>query len=54
MSVNGESITGRSYAEVVQLIQHSRGYLQLLVVPREDDILQMVSLCYLRCVIVLL
>ena len=44
VSVNGDSVTGRSYAEVVQLIQCSKGYLRLLVVPRQDDILQMVSL----------
>ena len=43
VSVNGESITGRSYAEVVHLIQCSKDYLQLLVVARQDDILQMVS-----------
>ena len=43
VSVNGDSVTGRSYAEVVQLIQCTKGYLRLLVVPRQDDILQMVS-----------
>ena len=46
VGVNSELITGRSYAEVVQLIQSTYGYLQLTVVPRQDDILQMVSLFY--------
>ena len=43
VSVNGEFIAGKSYAEVVQLIQSTKEYLQLSVVPQQDDILQMVS-----------
>jgi hypothetical protein len=42
VSVNGETVSGRSYAQVVQLIQKSRDTLFLVVVPREDDILQVV------------
>ncbi|PSN52317.1 hypothetical protein C0J52_08535 [Blattella germanica] len=41
ISVNGENITGRTYAQVVQLIQQSGNFLHLLVVPKEDDILQL-------------
>ncbi|XP_022079935.1 rho GTPase-activating protein 21-like isoform X2 [Acanthaster planci] len=40
VSVNGESVTGKSYSQVVGLIQSSDLYLKLLVVPREEDILQ--------------
>lgn len=43
ISVNGETITGRTYAQVVQLIQQSGNFLHLFVVPKEDDILQLVS-----------
>jgi len=43
ISVNGETITGYTYAQVVQLIQQSGNFLHLLVVPKEDDILQLVS-----------
>lgn len=43
ISVNGETVTGRTYAQVVQLIQKSGNFLHLLVVPKEDDILQLVS-----------
>ncbi|XP_033607133.1 uncharacterized protein LOC111863876 isoform X5 [Cryptotermes secundus] len=41
ISVNGETITGRTYAQVVQLIQQSGNFLHLFVVPKEDDILQL-------------
>ena len=43
ISVNGESVSGKSYAEVVGLIQRLRDNLSLIVVPKQDDILQMVS-----------
>jgi hypothetical protein len=39
--VNGK--VGLNYAQVVQLIQQSETYLHLLVVPKEDDLLQRVS-----------
>lgn len=42
VAVNGISVTDKSYAQVVHLIQHSPVYLHLLVVPKEDDILQKV------------
>ena len=47
VSVNGESVSGRSYAQVVQMIQKSRDSLFLVVVPKQDDILQVVSCCML-------
>lgn len=40
VSVNSESVAGRSYAQVVQMIQKSRDNLFLVVVPKQDDILQ--------------
>jgi len=40
VSVNGENVSGRSYAQVVQMIQKSRDSLFLVVVPRQDDVLQ--------------
>ena len=40
VAVNGESVAGRSYAQVVQMIQKSRDLLRLEVVPKQDDILQ--------------
>ena len=43
VSVNGESVSGKSYAEVVALIQRLRDNLSLIVVPKQDDILQMVK-----------
>ena len=52
VSVNGELIAGRSYAEVVQLIQSTADYLQLLVVPRQDDILQMVRTFFCQNVVI--
>lgn len=42
VAVNGVSLNGKSYQQVVQLIQNSPPYLHLLVVPKEDDVLQKV------------
>ena len=39
--MNGESVSGKSYAEVVALIQSLRGNLSLIVVPKQNDILKM-------------
>ena len=44
MSVNGESVEKKSYSEVIQLIQATGEVLELVVVPRQDDMLQIVSL----------
>ncbi|XP_052258523.1 uncharacterized protein LOC127863158 isoform X3 [Dreissena polymorpha] len=41
ISVNGEPVTGRSYGQVISLIQHTTSDLSLLVVPKEEDILQL-------------
>lgn len=43
VGVNRVAVTDKTYAQVVQLIQNSPEYLHLLVVPKEDDILQRVS-----------
>ena len=40
VSVNNESVAGKSYPQVVQMIQKSRDMLRLVVVPKQDDILQ--------------
>ena len=42
ISVNGEPVTGKSYGQVINLIQHSNSDLSLLVVPKDEDILQLV------------
>ena len=44
VSVNGEKVNGRSYAQVVQMIQKSRDSLFLEVVAKQDDLLQVVRL----------
>lgn len=46
ISVNGETVAGKSYAHVVQVIQQTQCHLYLLVVPMENDILQLVSIYY--------
>ena len=43
MSVNGCTVEKLSYADVVRLIQMTPDNLQLVVVPKQDDILQTVS-----------
>lgn len=43
VAVNNQTIADLPYAEVVQLIQNSPAYLHLLVVPKENDLLQLVS-----------
>lgn len=44
ISVNGETVAGKSYAHVVQVIQQTQCHLYLLVVPMENDILQLVRI----------
>ncbi len=44
VSVNGESVMCKSYAQVVQMIQKSGPNLQLVVMPKEHDVLQQVSI----------
>lgn len=43
IAVNGIPVGNKSYAQVVRLVQRSPDYLHLLVVPKEDDVLQQVS-----------
>uniref|UniRef100_A0AAR5PNQ3 PDZ domain-containing protein n=1 Tax=Dendroctonus ponderosae TaxID=77166 RepID=A0AAR5PNQ3_DENPD len=40
VAVNNVATAGRSYQQVVQLISNSPEYLHLLVVPKEEDVLQ--------------
>lgn len=44
VSVNGESVICKSYAQVVQMIQKSGPNLQLMVMPKEHDVLQQVHI----------
>ena len=44
VSVNGESVICKSYAQVVQMIQKSGPNLQLMVMPKEHDVLQQVRI----------
>ena len=53
VSVNGESVMCKSYAEVVGMIQKSGPTLNLVVLPKEHDILQQVTIfkfCYERSI----
>lgn len=42
MSVNGDSVVSRPYSHVVQLIKRTPRELNVVVVPQEEDALQMV------------
>jgi C-terminal processing protease CtpA/Prc len=44
VKVNDVLVTKKTYAEVVQLIKNTPERLQLLAVPKEDDILQRVRI----------
>ncbi|CAF0921348.1 unnamed protein product, partial [Didymodactylos carnosus] len=41
LSVNDQTINGKSYSQVIAMIQNTPGDLVLSVVPKEDDILQL-------------
>lgn len=41
MKVNGESIIGKTYSQVIALIQNSDASLELCVMPKDEDILQL-------------
>ncbi|XP_047465069.1 rho GTPase-activating protein 23-like isoform X2 [Mugil cephalus] len=43
VKVNGESILGKTYSQVITLIQNSDNILELSVVPKDEDVLQLVS-----------
>ncbi|KAM5135318.1 rho GTPase-activating protein 23 isoform 2-T2 [Mantella aurantiaca] len=41
VKVNGESIIGKTYSQVIALIQNSEDVLELSIMPRDEDILQL-------------
>ncbi|XP_057179253.1 rho GTPase-activating protein 21 isoform X3 [Triplophysa rosa] len=41
VKVNGESIIGKTYSQVIALIQNSETSLELCVMPKDEDILQL-------------
>ncbi|XP_061523063.1 rho GTPase-activating protein 21-B-like isoform X1 [Phycodurus eques] len=43
VKVNGESIIGKTYSQVIALIQNSGASLELCVMPKDEDILQLFS-----------
>nr|XP_023679280.1 rho GTPase-activating protein 21 isoform X6 [Paramormyrops kingsleyae] len=43
VKVNGESIIGKTYSQVIALIQNSDASLELCVMPKDEDILQLIS-----------
>ncbi|KAM3860060.1 rho GTPase-activating protein 23-like [Diretmus argenteus] len=43
VKVNGESILGKTYSQVIALIQHSENTLELTIMTKDEDVLQLVS-----------
>ncbi|KAK2561195.1 Rho GTPase-activating protein 21 [Acropora cervicornis] len=43
VSVNGQSVNGKSYSQVIELIVASQELLELGIIPKEDCVLQMVT-----------
>ncbi|KAK0153500.1 Rho GTPase-activating protein 23 [Merluccius polli] len=41
VKVNGESILGKTYSQVISLIQNSQNILELSIMPKDDDVLQL-------------
>ncbi|XP_030076658.1 rho GTPase-activating protein 23 isoform X2 [Microcaecilia unicolor] len=41
VKVNGESIVGKTYSQVIALIQNSEDALELSIMPKDEDILQL-------------
>ncbi|XP_047183481.1 rho GTPase-activating protein 23-like isoform X3 [Scophthalmus maximus] len=41
VKVNGESILGRTYSQVIALIQNSENILELSIMPKDEDVLQL-------------
>ncbi|XP_046708232.1 rho GTPase-activating protein 21 isoform X2 [Silurus meridionalis] len=41
VKVNGESIIGKTYSQVITVIQNSETFLELSVMPKDEDILQL-------------
>ncbi|XP_057214255.1 rho GTPase-activating protein 23 isoform X1 [Triplophysa rosa] len=52
VKVNGESVLGKTYSQVIALIQNSENALELSIMPKDEDVLQLVSVysqdAYLR------
>jgi len=45
VKVNGESVIGKTYSQVIALIQNSDDTLELSIMPKDEDILQLGSPC---------
>ncbi|XP_035172425.1 rho GTPase-activating protein 21 isoform X4 [Oxyura jamaicensis] len=43
IKVNGESVIGKTYSQVIALIQNSDSILELSVMPKDEDILQLLQ-----------
>ncbi|KAG5262999.1 hypothetical protein AALO_G00281320 [Alosa alosa] len=43
VKVNGESVLGKTYSQVIALIQNSDSVLELSIMPKNEDVLQLVS-----------
>uniref|UniRef100_A0A8B9UW20 Rho GTPase-activating protein 21 n=1 Tax=Anas zonorhyncha TaxID=75864 RepID=A0A8B9UW20_9AVES len=43
IKVNGESVIGKTYSQVIALIQNSDSVLELSVMPKDEDILQLLQ-----------
>ncbi|XP_018583483.1 rho GTPase-activating protein 23-like isoform X2 [Scleropages formosus] len=43
VKVNGESVLGKTYSQVIGLIQNSGSVLELSIMPKDEDVLQLVS-----------
>ncbi|XP_019126890.1 rho GTPase-activating protein 21 isoform X5 [Larimichthys crocea] len=43
VKVNSESILGKTYSQVIALIQNSENILELSIMPKDEDVLQLVS-----------
>ncbi|XP_026052265.1 rho GTPase-activating protein 21 isoform X1 [Carassius auratus] len=41
VKVNGESIIGKTYSQVIEIIQNSHTFLDLCVMPKDEDVLQL-------------
>ncbi|KAM9462951.1 rho GTPase-activating protein 23 isoform 2-T2 [Clarias gariepinus] len=41
VKVNGESILGKTYSQVIALIQNSKSVLELSIMPKDEDVLQL-------------
>ncbi|KAG7245907.1 hypothetical protein CRUP_004446, partial [Coryphaenoides rupestris] len=41
VKVNGESVLGKTYSQVISLIQNSQHILEVSIMPKDDDVLQL-------------